>query len=228
MRALWARLTAVLRAIVHWRWFWAAVFVACLLPGARILYNAFYGDLGVEPVKTLLHETGELALLMLLLTLAVTPIRRLTGINQIQKVRRMVGNWSFFYALSHLSIYLVFDQLCYSLATCEFRAIWQDVLKRPYITMGMLAFSCLLLLALTSTNGWMRRLKKNWTRLHRLVYVAAVAAIVHFIWIQKSDISVPLKWALWLGLLFAIRIVYAVRKRVAAPPARPLGSVPAN
>jgi methionine sulfoxide reductase heme-binding subunit len=228
MRAFWTRLTAILRAIVQWRWFWTAVFVACLAPGARILYNAFYGDLGVEPVKTLLHETGELALLMLLLALAVTPIRRIFGINQIQKVRRMVGNWSFFYALCHLSIYLVFDQLCYSLSTCEFRAIWQDVLKRPFITMGMLTFSCLLLLAITSTNGWMRRLKKNWQRLHRLVYVAGVTAIIHFIWIQKSDISVPLKWAFWLTLLLGIRVYYAFRKRWATRPARPLGSIPAN
>jgi sulfoxide reductase heme-binding subunit YedZ len=217
MRASWARLTAILRAIVQWRWFWTAAFVACLVPGARILYNAFYGDLGVDPVKTLLHESGELALLMLLLSLAVTPFRRIFGINQIQRVRRMIGLWAFFYAFCHLSMYLAFDQLCYSIQTCEFRAIWQDILKRPYIFMGMLAFSLLLLLALTSTNGWQRRLRKNWGRLHRIVYVAGVAAIIHFIWIQKSDISVPLKWAFWLALLLGFRVVDALRKRLARP-----------
>jgi len=124
---------------------------------------------------------------------------------------------AFTYALIHLSIYLVFDQLCYSLETCEFRAIWEDILKRKFIFVGQFAFLCLLLLAITSTNGWMRRLKRNWTRLHKLVYVAAIAGVVHFIWIQKSDLSEPLKWTAWLAGLLLFRIGWAIfRRRPAA------------
>ncbi len=157
--------------------------------------------------------TGQDALAILLLTLSVTPVRRLFGVNKIHNLRRMLGLWAFAYAVTHLSIYLVFDQLCYSPGTCQFAAIWQDILKRKFIFVGQLAFLCLLLLALTSTTGWMRRLKKNWTRLHRLVYVAGVAGVVHFIWIQKSDIREPLNWAFWLAALLGIRIYFATVKR---------------
>jgi sulfoxide reductase heme-binding subunit YedZ len=125
----------------------------------------------------------------------------------------MLGLWAFFYAAVHLSIYLVFDQLCYSVATCDFNTIWKDIVLRRFIFVGQLAFAILLTLALTSTKGWQRRLRHNWTRLHRLVYVAAIAGIVHFIWIQKSDIREPLKWASFLVVLLGIRVAYVVRSR---------------
>jgi sulfoxide reductase heme-binding subunit YedZ len=214
----WERLTALLRAIIHWRFFYVAVWVACLAPGVMLGWEIYEGNLGAEPVKTLEHETGEFALGILFVTLAVTPFRRIFKINRIQIVRRMLGVWAFFYALAHLSIYLVFDQLCYSLQTCEFNAIWQDILKRKFIFVGQLAFVCLLLLAITSTNGWMRRLGRNWARLHKLVYVAAIAGVVHFIWIQKSDIEEPLNWAIWLAVLLGIRVFFAWWKR--RPPSR--------
>jgi len=213
MRAAWQRLGQLVDTIAGSRVFKPAVFVACALPLAILSWKTwqlFYGNnpdaLGADPTKELLHETGETALLLLLLSLTVTPVRRLFGANRVQRVRRMLGVWSFAYALTHLSVYLIFDQLCYSASTCEFNAIWQDILKRRFIFVGQLAFVCLLLLALTSTTGWVRRLKQNWARLHRLAYVAAVAGVIHFVWIQKSDISEPLNWALWLGVLFAIRI----------------------
>ena len=228
MRAAWQRLGQVIDAIAGWRLFKPAVFVACAWPLAALswrtwqLFSGANPDaLGADPTKELLHESGEVALLLLLLSLTITPVRRLFGANRLQRVRRMVGVWSFVYALAHLSVYLVFDQLCYSASTCQFNAIWQDILKRRFIFVGQLAFVWLLLLALTSTTGWVRRLKKNWTRLHRLAYVAAVAGIVHFVWIQKSDISEPLKWALWLGVLFAVRVYFAfARRRQATSPAR--------
>jgi sulfoxide reductase heme-binding subunit YedZ len=211
---------ALLAAIVNWRFFKPALFVACLVPGVVIgfrLWQVLSGRvpdaLGVDPTKTLLHQTGETALFLLLATLSITPIRRLLHLNRLQSVRRMLGVWSFTYALFHLSTYLVFDQLCYSAATCQFNAIWEDILKRRFIFAGQTAFAILLLLAITSTNGWMRRLRKNWQRLHRLVYVAAGAAIVHFIWIQKSDIHVPLRWAVWLAILLGLRVVFAIQKR---------------
>jgi sulfoxide reductase heme-binding subunit YedZ len=224
MRALWARLTALLSAIVHWRFFKPAVFVACSVPLVWLsvrFWMVWNGRdpmaLGVDPTKTLLHETGEAALAVLLLTLAVTPFRRIFGINRVQAIRRMLGVWAFAYAATHLSIYLVFDQLCYSPSTCQWNAVWQDILKRRFIFVGQTAFVILLALAVTSTNGWMRRLRRNWVRLHKLVYVAAVAGVVHFIWIQKSDLEEPLNWALWLAGLFAIRIyfVLATRRRQA-------------
>lgn len=217
---LWQHLTALLAALVNWRFFKPAVFVACLVPGVllairlwRVLSGHGPDALGVDPTKTLLHQTGETALFILLATLSITPLRRLLKINRLQSIRRMLGVWSFTYALLHLTTYLVFDQLCYSVATCQFQGIWEDILKRRFIFAGQTAFVILLMLALTSTTGWMRRLKKNWQRLHRLVYVAAVAAIVHFIWIQKSDIHVPLRWAFWLAVLLGLRIVFAVQKR---------------
>jgi sulfoxide reductase heme-binding subunit YedZ len=235
---LWQRLTALLAAIAGWRFFKPAVFVACLIPGVLLgirLHQVLTGTnpdaLGVDPKATLLHQTGETALAILLITLSVTPFRRIFKINRIQAVRRMLGVFSFTYALLHLSIYLVFDQLCYSWATCDFSTIWEDILKRKFIFVGQSAFLILLLLAITSTTGWMRRLKKNWQRLHRLVYVAAIAGIVHFIWIQKSDISEPLNWAYWLAALLAIRVYFAIQKKwtprgALAPRARAAGVGP--
>jgi len=205
-------------ASVAW-WFKPAVFLAAAVPGLWLARRAWTGDLGVDPVTTLMHTSGRDALLLLLATLAVTPIRRLTGWNRIQSVRRMLGLWTFFYALAHLSMYLVFNQLCYSFATCEFASIWDDVVKRKFIFAGMAAFAVLLALALTSTTGWIRRLGRNWVRLHRLIYVAGGAAIIHFVWKEKSDYSEPAKWGAVLAVLLALRVWFAVRRRWAGRPA---------
>jgi sulfoxide reductase heme-binding subunit YedZ len=211
---------AVLSPIVGSRLFKPVVFLACLYPGAELgwrLWTFIQGTnldgLGVNPSQTVLHETGRTALTILLLTLTVTPVRRLLGVNRIQGVRRMLGVWSFVYAALHLTSYLVFDQLCYSVETCDFRTIWEDILKRRFIFVGQLAFVILLILAITSTTGWQRRLRKNWTRLHRLVYVAATAGIVHFIWIQKSDYTEPFRWGAWLLILLALRAGWAISRR---------------
>jgi sulfoxide reductase heme-binding subunit YedZ len=225
MRQAWTALSRLVAAIVSWRFFKPAVFAACAIPLIDVgvsLWLVVTGRmpdlLGADPKTAMLHLTGETALAILLLTLSVTPVRRLFGANKIQNVRRMLGVWSFVYALVHLSIYLVFDQLCYSSSTCQFDAIWQDFIKRKFIFVGQVAFLCLLLLAITSTTGWQRRLRKNWTRLHRLAYAAAIAGIVHFIWIQKSDISRPRNWAIWLAILLGIRLYFALRKRLAPAP----------
>ena len=219
----WARLAAGLAAVVRWRFFKPVVFVACAMPLVWTAYRfwlAFSGRdpmaLGADPTKAMLHETGQDALSMLLAALSVTPIRRIFGVNRVQIVRRLLGVWAFAYALVHLSIYLVFDQLCYSLATCQGQAIWQDLLKRRFIFVGQTAFVILLLLAITSTAGWMRRLKRNWGRIHRLAYVAGVAGVVHFIWIQKSDLTEPLPWMGWLFLVLGVRAYYALGHRVAS------------
>lgn len=219
MRSAWAALARVVQAIASWRWLKPIVFAVCLLPLVEMvhgLWQVLSGRdqmaLGVEPAKSLLHQSGETALVVLLLSLSITPARRIFQAAKLHNLRRMLGLWAFTYALAHLSVYLAFDQLCYSFETCEWNAVWQDILKRPFIFVGQLSFFIMLLLAITSTNGWQRRLRKNWTRLHRLVYVAAIAGVVHFIWIQKSDISEPLKYGYWLGVLLIVRIYFAVMK----------------
>ncbi len=211
-----------INAFLKSRWFYPLAFVACALPLALLLKEAipvlvpavwpdavvpWSGDLGVNPVETMLHTTGRNALRLLLVTLAITPIRRLTGWNRVQLVRRMVGVWSFVYALCHFAIYVTFDQLG------DVHAILDDVVKRRFIFAGMFAFVVLLLLAVTSTNGMMRRLGRRWQRLHRLVYAAAVAGGIHFVWGQKADIREPLLWfAILVGLL-GVRLAFAVRRR---------------
>jgi sulfoxide reductase heme-binding subunit YedZ len=193
------------------RLFYAIVFAGAATPAILLAWRVYTGDLGVNPAETLLHQTGRDALALLLTSLAVTPIRRVTGWNRVQQVRRMLGLWSFVYALCHFLTYVVFNHLG------EVAAIWADVIERPFIFSGMLAFAILLVLASTSTTGAVRRLGRNWQRLHRLVYLSAAAGVVHFAWGQKADIREPLVWGGILAGLLAIRVVVAVRRRVARP-----------
>lgn len=206
------------------RFLYWIVFVACVAPLAGMTWQMaplvgpliapdltfdYDGGLGANPTESLIHETGRTALVLLLATLAVTPIRRLTGWHRIQIVRRMLGVWSFVYALFHVAAYAGLNQLG------DLSAIVDDVLNRRFIFVGMLAFTVLTALAATSTNGMMRRLGKRWQTLHRFVYLAGTAAIVHFTWGQKADIREPLQWGAFLALLFALRLFYWWRKRAA-------------
>jgi len=216
------RLSAALGVIVGLRIFKPAVFVACAVPALVLAYRLcqlFLWDqpdaLGPDPANAVIHELGRDALGLVLITLAVTPLRRIFQLNRLQAVRRMLGVWAFTYAVLHLSSYLVFNQLCYSWATCDIKGIVADVLKRKFIFMGMFAWTILLALAVTSTRGWQRRLKKKWTTLHRLVYAAAIAGVIHFAWGQKADIREPLKWGAVLAGLLAIRLYWASRRRPA-------------
>ena len=218
-------LSDAVHAFLKTRYFYPLVFVACAYPLASLLKNAipvllpaffpeatvpWTGDLGVNPSQALLRETGRDAFLVLLASLSVTPIRRLTGWNRVQLVRRTIGVWAFVYALCHFTTYVVFDQVG------DVASIAEDVFKRRFIFVGMLAFLILLSLALTSTNGMMRRLGRRWQRLHRLVYVAAIAGSVHFIWGQKADIREPLWWATVLSLLLGLRLFFFIRRRSGA------------
>jgi sulfoxide reductase heme-binding subunit YedZ len=204
------------------RLFYWLVFLACLAPLVGMLWQAapglvplvapdvvlsWDGGLGPNPAETLLHETGRTALALLLAALAVTPIRRISGWNRIQIVRRMVGVWSFVYACFHLLVYVAFNELG------DIDAILDDVFTRRFIFVGMFTFTILLVLTATSTNAMMRRLGRKWQRLHRLVYVAGIAGIVHFTWGQKADIREPLQWGAVLALLLGVRVFYALRKR---------------
>jgi sulfoxide reductase heme-binding subunit YedZ len=162
---------------------------------------AVTGDLGADPIKKAEHATGEWAIRTLALALAVTPLRLLTGWGWLQQYRRMVGLFAAFYAALHVATFLVLD------LTLAFGEFASEVVKRPYLAVGMAAFTLLALLAATSTAGWIRRLgARRWQRLHRLVYAAAVLALVHFFWSQKRDISDPLVWAIVIGLLLGVRV----------------------
>ena len=238
LRTAWERLSKLLNAIASWKYFKPIVFIGCavplvllilralasenlpwFVPSLKAIVDSTIGGLGVDVTKSLLHETGEDALAILLACLAITPIRRVFKVNGIQKVRRMVGVWSFAYAVAHVTLYIGLDQACFDWASCDGGLILDDVLKRKFIFMGVVSFSLLAVLAVTSTSGWVRRLKKKWQTLHRLVYVAAIAGVIHFIWIQKSDISEPLMWAGWLAFFLLIRVYFSLQKRRQRRPA---------
>jgi sulfoxide reductase heme-binding subunit YedZ len=175
------------------------LWVAALAPAAWLVRGVMQGALGPNPIETLTHTTGMTALVLLLVTLAVTPFRRLTGWNPVIRLRRPLGLFAFFYAVCHFSIWFVFDMV--------FNVSWmlEDIVARPYITVGMAAFLLLIPLAVTSTKGWIRRLGKRWTKLHRLAYVATALAVVHFFWLVKSDYRQPILLAACLGVLLLVR-----------------------
>jgi sulfoxide reductase heme-binding subunit YedZ len=178
-----------------------AVSLACLIPFGQLLYNGYHGDLGANPIETITRFTGSWALIFLLVTLSATPLRKITGWNELIKFRRMLGLYAFFYALLHFSTFLVLDHFF------DFQRIVQDVIKRPYVTAGFTAFVLMIPLAVTSTAAMIRRLGKRWQQLHRLVYVVAIAGVIHFYWLVKSDISRPVQYGAVLALLLGYRLV---------------------
>ena len=200
------------------------VFVASLTPLAWLVCAAFgwFGlDLGVDPVKKIEHECGKTALNLLLLTLAVSPVRELAGLPQLLRLRRMLGLFAFFYAGVHFTAYLVLD------LELNFRTLGADIAKRPYITIGFMALLLMIPLALTSTNRMMRRLGRNWQRLHRLVYLIAALGVWHFYWQVKRDVREPLIYAGILALLLGYRWARTQRnaatlaaRHVAAPTSK--------
>ena len=183
------------------RWLKPVIFVLCLGPVAWLTVRAFLGDLGANPIEEVTRYLGDWALRFLLIALAVTPVRILTGWTAIGQLRRMLGLFAFFYVVLHLSSYVGLDQFFY------WAGIWQDIVKRFYITLGMSAVLMLLPLAVTSTNAMVKRLgARNWRRLHRLVYPAAILAVVHFFMMIKADNTEPAVYAFILSALFAVRI----------------------
>ena len=181
------------------------VLVGALLPAAWLTYALFYGDLGPNPAETIQLQTGIWALRFLVLTLAITPVRRLTGWNRLVQFRRMLGLLAFFYAVLHLTAYVVLDRYF------DLSGVWEDVVKRPFITMGMIAFLAMVPLAVTSTKGWIRRLGRRWQLLHRLVYVSAIAAAIHYLWKVKVIIGSPVYYAALVVVLLLFRAAWALR-----------------
>jgi sulfoxide reductase heme-binding subunit YedZ len=192
----------------------ALLFAVALLPFARLFYLGFTDGLGANPVEFVIRSLGTWTLVLLIVTLSVTPLRLATGWAWLARLRRMFGLFTFFYALLHFSAYVGLDQ------TFDLAAIWKDIAKRPYITVGFTAFVLLIPLAVTSTNAMIKRLgSKNWQRLHKLVYVIAVAAILHYWWHKagKNDFEQPIIYGLIVATLLLARVV----KRVRAPRAKP-------
>jgi len=180
----------------------ALAFFACLAPVVWLGFRTATGRLGINPVEDLELTTGIWTLRLLVLTLAITPLRRITGWNRIIQYRRMFGLFTFFYVALHFSIYVGLDEF-FALG-----AILKDVAKRPFITMGFTAFALMIPLALTSTKGWIRRLGKRWQLLHRLIYISAVCAAIHYLWKVKVMIGSPVYYAIVIGLLLAFRVLW--------------------
>ncbi len=177
------------------------VWAAGLAPLGLLAWDFATDGLGAEPVEEITHRTGQWALRLLLLSLSVTPLRRMLGWHGLIPHRRTLGLLAFLYALLHLATFLVFD------LDLSFGELLSEVAKRPYITVGFATFVMLSLLAATSTRGWMRRLGRRWTTLHRLVYAAAVGAVVHFAWSVKADLREPLVYAAVVALLLGLRLL---------------------
>ncbi|MEQ8193077.1 MAG: protein-methionine-sulfoxide reductase heme-binding subunit MsrQ [Rhodospirillales bacterium] len=188
-----------------------AVFAACLIPLGLLVWNGVTGNLGANPIEACNRFLGDWALRFILIALAVTPLRILTRWNAVMRFRRMLGLFAFAYVFLHLTSYIALDQFF------DWSAIWKDIVKRWYITVGMAAFLLLVPLAVTSTKGWIKRIGgKTWQNLHKLIYPAAVLAVFHFYMLVKADVREPLIYAAILAALFLVRLIAFGRKRLTA------------
>lgn len=201
------------------KWTKRVAFLLCLVPALLLVFRAFTGGLGANPISTITLSTGDWTIYFLLLTLAITPLRKLTNLPDLIRFRKMLGLYAFFYASLHFLILIVFDHFF------DFAAIIEDVYKRPFITVGFIAFVLMIPLAITSTTKMIRRLGKRWTQLHRLVYVTAVLGIVHYYWLVKSDVTLPFRYAAILAVLLGVRAVFWWRAKQAKAAA---SSVPSR
>ena len=177
------------------------IFFMALIPFIWLLLKVFQNDLGPDPAQALSIETGEWALRFLLLTLAITPFRQIFRVAEIARLRRMIGLFAFFYASIHFLSWMAF------ILAFRWLAIAEELVERPYITVGFLAYVILFLLGVTSTNSMVRRLGKNWKRLHKFVYAASILAIVHLLWILRTDVTEAVIYGVLLVILLGYRII---------------------
>jgi len=207
------------------------VFLAALGPVSWLVWALVTGNLSANPLSDVTNETGVWTLRFLCITLAITPLRRVTGWHGVIRFRRMIGLFAFFYGTLHLLTYVVLDRfagldfpdgiVAWTTVRNLAMSVGEDIYKRPFITVGFTAFMLMLPLALTSTTGWIRRLGgRNWQRLHRLVYASAMAGVVHYWWLVKADVSRPETYALVVGSLLAFRIWWTWGRPLAATRAR--------
>lgn len=208
----------VLGRILSSRWTKAATFLLCLVPFLLLLWpfykllsTGYAPEFGANPVEYITHDTGNWTIRFLMIALAVTPFRKIFHQPKVARYRRMFGLFAFFYVCLHFMTWFILDK-SFSLPD-----MWADILKRPYITMGMLGFALLLPLTITSTAGWVRRMGfVKWQRLHRLVYFAALAGVIHYYWLVKSDVRLPLMY----GAILAVLMLYRFATWKKAPPKR--------
>jgi sulfoxide reductase heme-binding subunit YedZ len=215
------------------KWLKVPVFLACLVPALALVWGITHNgyiqsvdrgptklvDLGADPVAYITHSTGDWTIRFLLITLAITPFRKLLSLPALIRYRRMLGLFAFFYGTAHFMTYLWLYQ------SFDMHAIWADVWKRRFITVGFLGFVLMIPLAITSTKGWIRRMGgKNWTWLHRAIYISAMAGVIHYAWLVKSDETKPMQYAVILAILLLYRIavwIIGIRKPPAVRAARP-------
>jgi len=201
------------------------VFLGCLVPLGRLGWKAYRGMLGANPIEVITHSTGDWTIILLLVTLSITPLRRFTGQLWLIRLRRMIGLFAFFYGYLHFTTYIWLDKFF------DWHEMLVDIGKRRFITVGFLGFVLLIPLAVTSTAGWIRRLGgRRWQRLHQLIYVTAVAGVIHYIWLVKADLRKPLQYAAILAVLLGYRVaVWAqgriARKNGAAAGRHPVGAL---
>jgi sulfoxide reductase heme-binding subunit YedZ len=200
------------------KWTKLPVFLLCLVPLGILLWRALTANLGANPVEFIQHATGDWTLRFLVLTLCITPFRKLLKLHDLIRFRRMLGLFVFFYACLHFLTYLGPDQ------SFDLSAIWKDVYKRPFITMGFAAFVLLIPLALTSTAGWIRRLGgRRWQMLHRLIYISAICGVIHYYWLVKSAVLRPLTYGAIVAVLLLWRLADWLIRRNRATEAKTVG-----
>jgi sulfoxide reductase heme-binding subunit YedZ len=200
------------------RYFKPVVFLACLIPLARLGWKAYAGLLGANPIEVITHSTGDWTLIFLLITLSVTPLRKLTNQLWLIRYRRMFGLFAFFYVVLHFLTYIWLDKFF------DLHEMLVDIAKRKFITVGFASFLLLIPLAITSTSGWIRRLGgRRWNLLHRLIYLSAIGGVIHYTWLVKADIRKPLEYGAVLSFLLFYRLVAWLksRERRTLPLSRP-------
>jgi methionine sulfoxide reductase heme-binding subunit len=193
--------SSILNSILISKWTKVVVFLLCLAPVGVLAWRALHGDLTANPIEFITHVTGDWTLRFLIITLAVTPLRKILRLPQLIRFRRMLGLFAFFYGFLHFSIWIGVDKFF------DWHDMMKDVAKRPFITVGFAGFVLMIPLAITSTAGWIRRLGgRRWQWLHRAIYLSAVAGVIHYYWQVKSDVRKPLQYAFLVGILLAWRL----------------------
>ncbi len=198
------------------------VFLACLVPLGRLAWKAYHSALGANPIQVITWSTGTWTLVFLMVTLSITPLRKLTRQYWLIQFRRMLGLFAFFYGLLHFTTYIWLDQFF------DWHSMTKDVVKRPFITVGFTAFVLMIPLALTSTQWAIRRLGKKWQSLHRLIYAVAIAGVIHFLWLVKLDRRKPLIYAGVLAILLLYRLIVWALQQVPARTQLPRPAHPAD
>ena len=211
-----------MNSILTSKWSKVVVFLLCLAPLGMLVLRAVQGNLTANPIEFITHTTGDWILRFLVITLAITPLRKILRLPQLIRFRRMLGLFAFFYACLHFSTWIGLDKFF------DWTEMWKDVQKRRFITVGFTGFVLMIPLAITSTAGWIRRLGgRRWQLLHRAIYFSAIAGVIHYYWLVKSDVRKPLQYAAMVGVLLAWRLgswIYGRGQRVAAGSA-PRGEI---